>query len=273
MRRIHCGPARWHIFARGTRRLELFRDDQDYSTFINCLIFALLHSGCELWAYALMSNHYHLVLFGSSSQIAECMYQVNKQYARYHNRRYSLGGHVFDGPYQALRIPTAGSVLWTLAYVFLNPVKAGLSGAPEDYPWSGYAAFRGRGGSPIEIASASVMSRIELPLDRAWDLFHNCMERQLQAPPKRVSGRPNMIEVHRSQFQWLKDHAETTAAPMPPEDRLLLAAHWARQCGIAPRGRAMEIEETDPAKIRRNLHSFRKRIAANASLRSLAEAP
>src|SRR5262249_36414557 len=148
MRRIHCGPARWHVFSRGTRRLELFRDEPDYAAFLNCLRFALKESGCLLWAYALMSNHDHLVIFGDSDQVSVCMYHLNRLYATSHNKKYRLGGHAFDGPYGAVRIPTDGMLLWTLAYVFLNPVKAGLCSTAEDYPWSGYRSFIGLEGSP-----------------------------------------------------------------------------------------------------------------------------
>lgn len=273
MRRIHCGPARWHVFARGTRRLQLFRDEQDYGTVLKILFFALRQSGCELWAYALMSNHYHFVLFGSSKQLTECMYQINKLYAQYHNKRYQLGGHVFDGPYQAVRIPTAATALWTLAYVYLNPVKAGLCTAPEEYRWSGYVSFMGGAASPLEISSASIMSRMDLPVKQAWDLFHGCIRRQKENPPRQVPGRPSMIEVHRSQFEWLQQQAETSAQQLSKEDRQLLAIHWARRCGITPRVIAMELNEADPAEIRRRLYRFRKRLAEDRAMNSLWEGP
>src|SRR5258706_4456804 len=166
MRRLQCDPAGWHVFARGTRRLLLFRDDADFETFLRFLGFSLFKSGCELWAYALMSNHYHLILYGSSGQLSKCMFHLNRLYSRYHNERYNLGGHVFHGPYKAFRAPTFRLLLWKVAYVFLNPVKAALCDHPEEYLWSGYSSFLGMEGSPLEVQAASLMDRVDLPLER-----------------------------------------------------------------------------------------------------------
>lgn len=272
MRRFQCGPARWHVFDRGVRRLELFRDEADYNTFLNILRFSLQASGCELWAYALMSNHYHLLLFGSSLQISRCMYQVNRIYARYHNKRHLLGGHVFDGPYQAVRIPTWGMTLWTAAYIYLNPVKAGLS-TLESYPWSGYRSFLGLEGSPLEVDVQPMMKRIDLPLNRAWERFHACVQRQMSRPAPSTTGRPSMTEVHLSQFEWLLDQADAMAPGMATEDRRLLAALWGRQCGITPRVMAKVLEIHDAAAMRRALHRFKKRLMEDPSWTRLSAVP
>src|SRR5436190_11695413 len=64
MKRRTLAPIGRHVFARGTRRLQLFHDDEDYLQFIIFLKHALSKSGCVLWAFTLMSNHYHLVLYG-----------------------------------------------------------------------------------------------------------------------------------------------------------------------------------------------------------------
>jgi putative transposase len=273
MRRLHCEAASWHVFARGTRRLLLFRDTEDYATFLRCLTFALRLSGCELWAYALMSNHFHLALYGTSSQLTTCMYSVNRIYARFHNKKYALGGHVFDGPYRAFRVASFRLTLWTLAYVFLNPVKAGLCDKPEDYAWSGYRSFVGLDGSPLEVQSSSIIGRVDLPGPRAWERFYDCLRLEQQRPPKPTFDRPSMAEVHRSQFEWLLEHARNHADLLSGEDPLEVALFWGRQCGIAPRVMANALGKSDSGEIRRVLHQFSNWLAKDPALSHLVTIP
>lgn len=270
MKRFHCGPARWHVFARGTRRLELFRDDPDRESFLSCFRFALRDSGCEPWAYALLSNHYHSVLYGDSDQLGTCMHHLNRLYSTYHNRKYDLNGHSFDGPYQAFRIPTDGMTLWTLAYVFLNPVKAGLCSAPEDSPWSGYRSFVGLPGSPLEIRGGSVMQALDLAPAVAWDRFHLCLRKQMETPPKPPIGRPTMADVHQAQFEWLLEQSRARASDRSTEDQTLLAVHWARQCGISLRVASIALGGTD---LRRPLYEFRKRMSEDPDWPKLSALP
>ena len=273
MRRIHQGATAWHVFTRGTRRLFLFRDDEDFSTFIQCLAFALRDSGCELWAYALLSNHYHLVLYGSSEQLTQCMYQANRIYARYHNKKYLLAGHVFEGPYKAIPIPTDGLILWTLAYVFLNPVKAGLCGTPEGYAWSGYRHFTGQEGSPLAVAASAAMDRLKMPPEKAWEQFHRCMNVQRSRPPKKLVNQPTLTEVHLGQFEWLLQQAHDNPARLAGEDPIQVASYWARQVGIAPRVVAMALEITSSEPVRKMIHRFKKRLEVEASLAPVAMVP
>ena len=188
-------------------------------------------------------------------------------------RSTSPGGHVFDGPYKAFRIPTFAMTLWTLAYVFLNPVKAGLCKTPEEYGWSGYRSFVGRPGSPMPVSGASVMAGAEQAVERAWARFHACVRRQMEMPAKQIPGRPTMVEVHRSQFEWLLEETAVNAPDLTAEDRQQLAMYWARQCGIAPRVMAMALGWRDSTAVRRALHRFRDRLACEPSLARLAPLP
>src|SRR3982750_1685761 len=106
MRRLHCDTAIWHVFARGSRRMELFRKEPDFMKFLDLLAFGRRASQCSLWAYALMSNHYHRVVEGSSTALAKCMHRLNGMYSSFHNQKYGLEGHAFDGPYHAFRQKT-----------------------------------------------------------------------------------------------------------------------------------------------------------------------
>ena len=69
MRRVQRDSVGWHVIARGARRLDLFHDEQDFSIFIAVLRRAVEVSGATLWAFAIMTNHYHLVIYASTKQL------------------------------------------------------------------------------------------------------------------------------------------------------------------------------------------------------------
>lgn len=272
MRRLHCDAAGWHVFARGIRRLLLFRQDADYAAFLSFLAFGLKNSGCELWSYCLMSNHYHLVLYGSSGQLSTCMHQVNRLYANYHNEKYRLGGHVFDGPYKAFRAPTFRLLLWKVAYVFLNPVKAGLCARPEDYPWSGYRSYVGLEQSPLELRPASLLERLDLPVKQAWDRFHECIRIESNRPSRVHSAMPTLAEIQTDQFESLLARATQCATLPGGATPLEAAVWWGRQAGIAPRfmAKALGIESRE---VRDLLRAVVVRMDRDAQFARLASFP
>ncbi len=273
MRRLQCDTALWHVFARGTRRLELFRDDDDFRQFLQILVFALEKSGGKVWTYALMSNHYHLVLEASSVELSKCMLRLNKLYSRYHNKRYGLVGHTFDGPYQAYRQRTFLLSLATIAYIFVNPVKAGICDHLDAYPWSSYRSFVGRPGSPLPVNPQPLLERMDPDLKRVWRLFHLGMRRELGRPPKQITGRPTMAEVHMSQFLWLLGYAKDHGRTLAGEDPLPVAAYWGRQSGIAPRVMAKALGMNDSRDLRNMLIAFGKRLRKEPALAHLATLP
>src|SRR5687768_2361638 len=123
-------PADWHAFNRGSRRMALFRDDEDARVFVALLRSALELSGCVLWAYVLMTNHFHFAIRGSSAQLRRCMHYEEGLYSHYHNRRYGLSGAAFEKRYEAYPQGTLPMLLRTIAYVLMNPVAAGLVDTP-----------------------------------------------------------------------------------------------------------------------------------------------
>lgn len=266
MRRFDCDTANWHVFARGARRLRLFRDKQDYGRFLNCLVYALERSGCVLWAFALMSNHYHLVIRGNSAQLTSCMRRLNLMYSRYHNKRYRLDGHTFDGPYQAFRQGTPLLMLHTMAYVFFNPVKAGLCQTPEEYAWSCCRCYLNLPGSPLFIDAARLLSSIDSDVTKTWARFHEAMSQEARRAPRPTAGRPSMLELHEEQFQWLLEHAKETLG-RHRESPLLVAMYWARQVGITPKAIARVLGKSATGSARAQLFRFWQRVQNDPELR------
>jgi putative transposase len=272
MRRFTCGVADWHIFARGARRLELIRDDQDCSQFLIFMAYALKKSGCILSAFALMTNHYHLVLRGTSSQLTACMRRLNNQYSRYHNRRYRLSGHAFDGPFQAFRQATPLLTLRCIAYVLFNPVKAGLCVRPEDYPWTSCRSYLGLPGSPFEVDPAPVIQSVDPNPKVGWAKFHRAMEVEARRPTRRSVGSLTMVDVHMDQFDWLLGYARMHSDQLCGEDPRVIAMYWARQCGIVPRAIARALDQP-VEEVRNELRRLAGRLAKDPTLKQRLALP
>ena len=132
--------------ARGDRREAIFEDDDDRSMFLQTLAECCERSGWRLYAWVLMSNHYHWVLQTPEANLVAGMKWFQNTYTRRLNTRHSLWGHVFGDRYKAVLVDdSGGGYLETLMdYVHLNPVRAGLVSIDSakgllDYRWSSLA--------------------------------------------------------------------------------------------------------------------------------------
>lgn len=121
----------------------LYRDEVDRVEFLRHLARVTVDLGWECLAYCLMTSHYHLIVEVDDGVLPATMHSLNLAYARHHNRRYSLRGHVQFRRYGARRIDDDADLLKTFRYVAMNPVDAGLVAAPGDWPWSSYAGTVG----------------------------------------------------------------------------------------------------------------------------------
>ena len=273
MRRTKRASIGWHVIARGARRLDLFKDNQDFLNFLAILRFALIASGSTLWAFTLMSNHYHLVIRASTTQLTACMRRVNRTYSRYHNRKYGLVGHAFDGPYKAYAQPTAMLLLRTIAYVFMNPVTAGLSRHPEDWQWSSVREYLGMPGSVLRVNPQDVMHLVSTDPAKAWAAFHTAMERELKRPKRVVADQLSRTQLHAQQFEWLLEHAREIESQLQGEDATLVALYWARNCGITPKAIALVLEDRSSHQVSQSTSKFAARLRKNPTLARVLAIP
>ena len=126
--------------SRGNRGETIFEDSLACRRFLSILLQARKRCGWTCFAYCLMTNHYHLVLTTPEPNIAHGMQHLNGTYARWFNRRHGLEGHLFQRRYHTAMIESDWHLLQACRYVVLNPVRAGLVRAPEEWTWSSYRA-------------------------------------------------------------------------------------------------------------------------------------
>ena len=128
-----------HVTQRGNNRTAIFREPFDYDIF---LFFARLTIGrydVQVHAYALMPNHFHLMVTPESpGALSRAMQSLGRRYVRYFNDRYERTGTLWEGRYRTAIITDERYWLTCMRYVEMNPVRAGLVASAESYKWSSY---------------------------------------------------------------------------------------------------------------------------------------
>lgn len=143
--RIVFRGAIYHVMARGNRKQMIFADARDRRQFLKIVAIAMKRFDAECYGYALMGNHFHLVICTPRGNIARVMHHIDGRYAEYVNWRHRLTGHLFEAPYTAILIDDTSYLRNAIAYVLRNPVEAGLVKSAEKWPWSSYNATMGKG--------------------------------------------------------------------------------------------------------------------------------
>ena len=135
--RKKSGTGIYHVMLRGADRRILFSDDEDCERFLETLRRAKKESGFRLFAYCLMGNHVHLLLKEGDEPVGVIFKRIGSSYVYYYNWKYQLHGHLFQDRFRSEPVENDAYFLDVLRYICQNPVKAGLSDRPFEYPWLG----------------------------------------------------------------------------------------------------------------------------------------
>lgn len=146
--RVHVPGVLVHVFARGNNKGCIFMDDEDCQFFLDMLSTTLERFGVECVMYCLLGNHYHLLVVPHEHSVSRLMQQLNATYCQSFNRRHARVGHVLQGRFGARLVQDDEYARTALRYLALNPVVAGLAGAPDEWRWSSYRAVLGLDAAP-----------------------------------------------------------------------------------------------------------------------------
>ncbi len=130
-----------HIVQRGINRSPCFFAEADYALYVRLLQRFSAKFGCAVHAYCLMTNHVHLLVTPQAPDAcALLMKNLGQCYVQCVNKRLERTGTLWEGRFHSCLVQSDNYVLACYRYIELNPVRAGLAGAPEAYRWSSYAA-------------------------------------------------------------------------------------------------------------------------------------
>jgi putative transposase len=132
------------VIQRGNNKQLIFATAADYRRLLDLLEENARKFDVAVHAYVLMSNHFHLLATPQTLEgLPKMMQAVGRSYVRYFNDTQKRSGTLWEGRYKSTLIQTDRYLLACMAYIDLNPVRAGLVAQPQDYPWSSHSHYLG----------------------------------------------------------------------------------------------------------------------------------
>ncbi|MFO7605557.1 MAG: transposase [Desulfurivibrionaceae bacterium] len=137
-----------HVIVRGIERRKIFIDDYDRQIFLARFSSLLEETGTDCFAWALLGNHFHLLLRCNRIELSRFMRRLLTGYAVNFNHRHRRSGHLFQNRYKSIICEEEVYLLELIRYIHLNPLRAEIVSDLEflgAYPWSGHAVLLGKG--------------------------------------------------------------------------------------------------------------------------------
>lgn len=126
-----------HITQRGNNRIDIFRDNQDRQIFLGYLKETSRKTSTLLYAYCLMTNHFHLLAIPESeSGLGRCLHLLSFKYAQHFNYKYKRSGRLWQNRYFSCPVDREGYLWAVTRYIEKNPVRAKIVPEAEGWKWS-----------------------------------------------------------------------------------------------------------------------------------------
>src|SRR6187402_2242936 len=176
--RIQAPGLTYHVVARGVRRTSIYVDEVDRHKFLKLLAHVIQRYALLCHAYCEMTNHYHLAVTTTEANLSRAVQRLNSHYAQWWNWRHERIGHVFQSRFNSQLIQEDAYLVNVCRYIILNPVRAGMAGSPEEWPWSSYRATVGLDPIPRFLDCNQLMAAVapDNPADGPNRLRRSLME-------------------------------------------------------------------------------------------------
>lgn len=116
----------YHVYSRGNYREPIFSDSMAANVFLKLLKETIIRTDWHVYSYAIMPNHFHFVVKAPRANLSRGMHLLLTSFSSRFNKFRDEHGHVFQGRYQAKRIPSGFDVSRVIDYVHLNHVRKGI---------------------------------------------------------------------------------------------------------------------------------------------------
>ena len=115
-----------HVMIRGIEKKRIVLDEQDRRDFVRRLGLLAVETKTAVYAWALMSNHAHLLVCSGAMGLAKFMRRLLTGYAVSYNLRHRRHGHLFQNRYKSMVCDGDSYFTELVRYIHLNPLRVGL---------------------------------------------------------------------------------------------------------------------------------------------------
>lgn len=142
--RLISNQGAYHVYNRAELGQPIFETDAAKQVFLETIFLVAHRFAWQLHAFAIMTNHFHLVITTPRGNLSEGMHALQSAFANKHKVFRGSIGHVFQSRFGCAHYPVGPLVARKIDYVHLNPVRAGIITLEElrDYPWTSYRLLR-----------------------------------------------------------------------------------------------------------------------------------
>ena len=136
-----------HVIVRGINKRRIVDADEDRKDFVRRLGVLAEETQTAVYAWALMTNHAHLLVCSGPVGLAKFMRRLLTGYAVSYNQRHRRYGHLFQNRYKSMVCDGDSYFTELVRYIHLNPLRVGLAkdmGELERYRYCGHGTILGR---------------------------------------------------------------------------------------------------------------------------------
>jgi REP element-mobilizing transposase RayT len=180
---------------RGIEQRRIVDDEQDRRDFVRRLGLLAEETRTPIYAWALMSNHAHLLVCSGSLGLAKFMRRLLTGYAVSYNLRHRRHGHLFQNRYKSIVCDGDSYFTELVRYIHLNPLRIKVVKdlkQLESYPYCGHGTILGRQTNPWQDRD-SVLAQFGRREAEAKDAY-----RQFVAEGVELGRRPELVGGGRS---------------------------------------------------------------------------
>lgn len=158
----------YHIILRGIDKQDIFLEEMDYKVIIKILKELQEKYQYEIYAYCLMNNHIHLVIYDIDNQLSRIMQSIGIKYSKYFNKKYERAGHLFQNRFLSKNVEDREYFKCLCRYIHKNPQKAQIS-KTEEYEWSSYHEYVNK----VELINPKMLLDVFFYDKEEFIKFHN----------------------------------------------------------------------------------------------------
>jgi len=126
----------YHILNRGVARSTIYLCDDDFLRFLEIVHDASEEYSFEIYSFALMANHYHLLIHMKKPNLSAALQKINSRYSIYFNNTYKRVGPLWQGRFKSWYVYDENYLGTLVRYIEFNPVKAKITQNFGEYRWA-----------------------------------------------------------------------------------------------------------------------------------------